>query len=135
MASSILWIIHLDAPSYVKTESSSKANLSFSNFKLTGIPADEFLPDSNSSAIYVTLGPYNAKSPSVVIIEESHETFAKVADTMANECFLHYYQGVFYNMPAVPSPSPPYYCVTRGRYVGVFNDRRSLAVAGGMLLK
>ncbi|KAG1823882.1 uncharacterized protein BJ212DRAFT_1476731 [Suillus subaureus] len=123
----IMALVTEDASSHVKTELSSKANPSSSGFKLTGIPANEFVPDSNSLAIYVTLGSYNAKSPSVVMIEESHETFTKVANAMADECFLYYYQGMLYNMPAVPSPSPPYYCVTRGCYVGVFNGWDNVA--------
>ncbi|KAG1842629.1 hypothetical protein DFJ58DRAFT_731945 [Suillus subalutaceus] len=35
--------------------------------------------------------------------------------------FVYLYCGILYNMPAVPGKSGPYYCVTHGRYIGVFN--------------
>ncbi|KAG1738453.1 uncharacterized protein EDB91DRAFT_1082830 [Suillus paluster] len=44
------------------------------------------------------------------------------ASAMADECFLHHYLGVYYNIPACSKKTPwnpPFYCVTRGNVVGV----------------
>ncbi|KAG1810416.1 uncharacterized protein HD556DRAFT_1436158 [Suillus plorans] len=51
-----------------------------------------------------------------------HEAaYPEIVRSMADECDLYLYRGVLYNVPVKPAPSPPYYCVTRGRYIGIFN--------------
>ncbi|KAG1855623.1 hypothetical protein F4604DRAFT_1932271 [Suillus subluteus] len=116
-----------DASSNVKGESSSKTTLSNGSFVLTGIPADDYVLNPNMLAVYVALGSYTDKVLNVIVIEQTHGSFEKVADAMADECFLYFYHSILYNMPAVANPSAPYYCVTHGRYVGVFNGWDNVA--------
>ncbi|KAG1893302.1 uncharacterized protein F5891DRAFT_985969 [Suillus fuscotomentosus] len=106
----------------LKTTASSNGGLN-----LSGIPAEDYVADPNTLSVYVTLGSYSDKLPKITVIEQSHEFFAKVADAMADECFLYFYHGILYNMPAAANPSAPYYCVMRGRYIGVFNGWDNVA--------
>ena len=50
---------------------------------------------------------------------EYEEALASLAD----ECFLHQYRGVYYNIPAAVNPAAQvhFYTVTKGTHIGVFN--------------
>jgi hypothetical protein len=68
----------------------------------------------------------NAPSTAVVSkttnIHEHNAVFPAAAQAMADECALHCYLGVYYNILAYskqPPWKPPFYCVTRGHVVGV----------------
>ncbi|KIK42377.1 hypothetical protein CY34DRAFT_106914 [Suillus luteus UH-Slu-Lm8-n1] len=51
-----------------------------------------------------------------------HEAaYPEVVRSMADDCHLYLYRGVLYNVPVKLAPSAPYYCVTRGQYIGIFN--------------
>ncbi|KAG2120541.1 uncharacterized protein F5147DRAFT_647026 [Suillus discolor] len=106
----------------LKTTASSNSGLN-----LSGIPAEDYVADPNMLSVYVTLGSYSDKLPKITVIEQSHEFFAKVADAMADECFLYFYHGILYNMPVVANPSAPYYCVMRSHYIGIFNGWDNVA--------
>ena len=56
-------------------------------------------------------------------MRECEEAFTEAARAMADECDLYLYKGVLYNMPAKVDSPPPYYYVSRGRYIGVFTSK------------
>jgi hypothetical protein len=63
-----------------------------------------------------------ASTPDFYFIYEHTPGFQEAANAMADECFLHCYKGVYYNIPASGNrrpTGPPFYVVTRGRHVGV----------------
>lgn len=68
----------------------------------------------------ITTTPYMAKPEEFETVYEGTIEFEEAANAMAEQCFLYSYQGVFYNMPTQRDLNPPFYCVTRGRYIGVF---------------
>ncbi|KAG0693982.1 hypothetical protein DFH29DRAFT_1006748 [Suillus ampliporus] len=68
----------------------------------------------------ITTTPYMAEPEEFVTVYEGSIEFEEAANAMADECFLYSYQGIFYNMPAQHDLKPPFYCITRGRYIGVF---------------
>jgi hypothetical protein len=89
----------------------------------------------------INITPYDEPVKHYIIVDEHHEGFSEVASALADECDLYLYQGILYNMPFrfasiyiqgalctnLPptsrlNHSAPYYCVTRGRYLGVFDS-------------
>jgi hypothetical protein len=56
----------------------------------------------------------------MLIVYDGVDGFVEALDSMADECNLHLYRGVLYNMPYKVLASPPYYCVSLGPYIGVF---------------
>lgn len=70
----------------------------------------------------ITMTPYMAEPVESVTVYEGSIEFEEAVNAMADECLLYSYQGVFYNMPAQCELTPPFYCVTRGRYIGVFSS-------------
>ncbi|KAG1861763.1 hypothetical protein DFJ58DRAFT_839594 [Suillus subalutaceus] len=54
-------------------------------------------------------------------VHQGEAIYKEIVDAIANDCFIYLYNGMLYNMPAVPGESGPYYCVTHGQYIGVFN--------------
>ncbi|KAG1868450.1 hypothetical protein F4604DRAFT_1682374 [Suillus subluteus] len=70
-----------------------------------------------------TLTPYFAGEVDADVRWAQHDEalYTEIIDAMADDCFVYLYHGMLYNMPAVAAASGPYYCVTRGRYIGVFN--------------
>ncbi|KAG1840123.1 hypothetical protein C8R48DRAFT_679666 [Suillus tomentosus] len=64
--------------------------------------------------------PYMAEPEEFVTVHEGSLEFEEAVNAMAEECFLYSYQGIFYNMPSQRDLEPPFYCVTQGRYIGVF---------------
>ena len=78
--------------------------------------------NSNYAALhlYVDIMPYFSNTHETIVMHEGVDGFAEAAFAMADECDLHLYNGVLYNMPYKVDSPPPYYCVSRGRYIGVF---------------
>lgn len=74
-------------------------------------------------ALALTLTPYFAGEvdANVKWVDRDEALYRDIIDAMADDCFVYFYCGILYNMPAVAAASGPYYCVTRGRYIGVFN--------------
>jgi hypothetical protein len=68
----------------------------------------------------VSLTPYMIQPEEYITLDEGSTRFDQAASAMADECDLFHYEGTLYNMPARHGLQPPFYCVTRGRYVGVF---------------
>ncbi|KAG1867609.1 hypothetical protein C8R48DRAFT_671814 [Suillus tomentosus] len=64
--------------------------------------------------------PYMAEPEESVTVYEGSFEFDEAVYAMADECFIFSYLGIFYNMPAKHDLEPPFYCVTYGRYIGVF---------------
>lgn len=66
-----------------------------------------------------------ASKPDISVIPQDSADFAAAANAMADECYLHQYLGVYYNIPASskrPTEGPPFFCVTRGHFIGVFSN-------------
>ncbi|KAG1720794.1 uncharacterized protein EDB91DRAFT_1088700 [Suillus paluster] len=74
--------------------------------------------NARDSGIIMT--PYMAEPVESVTVYEGSIEFEEAANAMADKCLLYSYQGVFYNMPTWCDLKPPFYCVTQGRYIGVF---------------
>ncbi|KAG1801396.1 uncharacterized protein HD556DRAFT_1304511 [Suillus plorans] len=68
----------------------------------------------------ITTTPYMAEPEESVTVYEGSVEFDEAVYAMADECFIFSYLGIFYNMPAKRDLEPPFYCVTYGRYIGVF---------------
>ncbi|KAG1879474.1 hypothetical protein C8R48DRAFT_668304 [Suillus tomentosus] len=68
----------------------------------------------------ITTTPYMAEPEESVTVYEGSFEFDEAVYAMADECFIFSYLGIFYNMPAKHDLEPPFYCVTYGRYIGVF---------------
>lgn len=68
----------------------------------------------------ITTTPYMAEPEESVTVYEGSVEFDEAVYAMADECFIFSYRGIFYNMPAKHDLEPPFYCVTYGRYIGVF---------------
>ncbi|KAG2028994.1 hypothetical protein BDR03DRAFT_1018975 [Suillus americanus] len=72
--------------------------------------------------VFVDNAPSTAEYPEILAVHEHTPDFLAASSAMAEECFLHRYLGVYYNIPAhgkQPPWKPPFYCVTRGHVVGV----------------
>lgn len=74
--------------------------------------------------IFINLTPYitDIADEKCVTIHEGDEDFPEAANAMADECDLYRFRGMLYNMPARVNPALPYHCITRGRYIGVFEQ-------------
>jgi hypothetical protein len=64
--------------------------------------------------------PYMAEPVEFVTVYEGTDEFDEAVYAMADECFIFFYRGIIYNMPAKYDLEPPFYCITHGRYIGVF---------------
>jgi hypothetical protein len=68
----------------------------------------------------INIAAYSLGQDQTVIVYDGDDGFVEALDSMADECNLHLYRGVLYNMPYKVLASPPYYCVSLGPYIGVF---------------
>jgi hypothetical protein len=68
--------------------------------------------------------PYSesAKGQHAAWVHRDDSVYKEIIRSIADDCFLYLYRGVLYNVPADTTPSSPYYCVTHGRFIGVFNN-------------
>lgn len=66
--------------------------------------------------------PYSAQEPQNVWVHRDDPMYKEIVRSLADDCDLYLYGGVLYNVPVDTAPLSPYYCVTRGRYIGVFNN-------------
>lgn len=80
------------------------------------------LTSCNMNRVYVSLAPSYASAEDCddIIFYEDEQGYAKVANAIADDCYIYFYCGVLYNIPADASAPPPFTCVTSGRYIGVF---------------
>ncbi|KAG2079414.1 uncharacterized protein F5147DRAFT_785088 [Suillus discolor] len=71
----------------------------------------------------LTVTPYFAGEADADVrwVKRDQALYKELVGAIANDCYVYLYHEILYNMPAVPGKSGPYYCVTRGRYIGVFN--------------
>ncbi|KAG2118329.1 hypothetical protein DEU56DRAFT_918936 [Suillus clintonianus] len=74
-------------------------------------------------ALPLTITPYSTAEAEADIrwVHRDQAIYKEVIDAIADDCDVYLYHGMLYNMPAVPGKTGPYYCVPRGRYIGVFN--------------
>jgi hypothetical protein len=68
----------------------------------------------------INIAAYSSGRDQMLIVYDGVDGFVEALDSMADECNLHLYKGVLYNMPYKVLASPPYYCVSIGPYIGVF---------------
>ncbi|KAG1745509.1 uncharacterized protein EDB91DRAFT_1246382 [Suillus paluster] len=52
--------------------------------------------------------------------DSDDEDSAMAAAALADNSILHFYHGTYFNVPAAKAQAP-FYCITRGRYIGVFS--------------
>lgn len=70
----------------------------------------------------LTITPYYGDADADVrAVNRDEDLYKEIVRAMADDCYVYLCDGILYNMPAVPATSGPYYCVTRGRHIGVFN--------------
>jgi hypothetical protein len=62
--------------------------------------------------LYVNIMPYFSNTHEMIVMHEGVDGFVEAAFAMADECDLHLYNGVLYNMPYKVDSPPPYYCVS-----------------------
>ncbi|KAG2338698.1 hypothetical protein BDR05DRAFT_1004015 [Suillus weaverae] len=61
--------------------------------------------------------------PTTILVkfdEYDDEDDEDVAAALADDSLLHFYSGTYFNVPAADA-EPPFYCISRGRYIGVFS--------------
>jgi hypothetical protein len=104
------------APTPPPPPSSPTSNLSLTSLTGALFRLPEVLP--------LTVTPYYAAEADADTrwVHRDDALYKEIIDAIADDCFVYLYHGMLYNMPAVPAKSGPYYCVTRGRYIGVFNS-------------
>ncbi|OJA13210.1 hypothetical protein AZE42_12725 [Rhizopogon vesiculosus] len=81
-----------------------------------------YVPRTSPLIVAVDRAASTATIPDIYDIYEHTPAFQEAADALADECFLHCYKGVYYNIPASGNKcptGPPFYVITRGRYIGV----------------
>lgn len=79
-----------------------------------------YLSMRNPLWLSIKMTPYMVEPEESVTVYEGSIEFDVVVYAMADECFVYLHQGILYNMPAKRDLEPPFYCVTSGRYIGVF---------------
>ncbi|KAG1766252.1 hypothetical protein EDD22DRAFT_950608 [Suillus occidentalis] len=77
-----------------------------------------WLPETLS----LTITPYYGDADADIrTVNQDEDLYKEIVHAMADDCYVYLCDGILYNMPAVPATSGPYYCVTHGRHIGVFN--------------
>jgi hypothetical protein len=78
----------------------------------------------NRSALQldIDITPYFSGRHQVLMMHEGTDGFEEAVRAMADECNLHLYRGILYNMPYKIDFPPPYYYVLQGYYIGVFTS-------------
>ncbi|KAG1793208.1 uncharacterized protein HD556DRAFT_1443956 [Suillus plorans] len=87
---------------------------------------------STLNSIYIFLTPSFTPLSDMEYVEvyEDERLYVIAADQMVDECMVYCHCGVLYNVPASSAKDgvhPPFFIVTRGRYIGVFCGRHNLA--------
>ena len=59
--------------------------------------------------------------PKEYIIYHTDPEYEEALASCVDECFLHQYHSIYYNIPAKLNPKAQFYCVTKGTHIGVFN--------------
>ncbi|KAJ8583164.1 hypothetical protein M405DRAFT_867249 [Rhizopogon salebrosus TDB-379] len=75
---------------------------------------------STLRSLDINIAAYSSGRDQTLIVYDGVDGFVEALDSMADECNLHLYRGVLYNMPYKVLASPPYYCVSLGPYIGIF---------------
>ncbi|KAG1775016.1 hypothetical protein EV702DRAFT_1047324 [Suillus placidus] len=77
----------------------------------------------NKNRVYVSLAPSyaHAEGHNEIVFYEGKQSYARVAGAIADDCNVFFYRGILYNIPANTNSTPPFTCITSGRYIGVFS--------------
>lgn len=77
----------------------------------------------DKNRVYVSLAPSyaHAEDHDKIVFYEGERGYAKVAGAIADDCNVFFYRGILYNIPANTNSTPPFTCITSGRYIGVFS--------------
>ena len=59
--------------------------------------------------------------PKEYIIYHTDPEYEEALASCVDECFLHQYHSIYYNIPVKLNPKAQFYCVTKGTHIGVFN--------------
>ncbi|KAG1852202.1 hypothetical protein F4604DRAFT_1686691 [Suillus subluteus] len=92
------------------------------------------LCDTNLNRVYVSLAPSYAPAEEYddIVFYEDERGYKKVANAIADDCHIYFYRGMLYNIPADAGASPPFTCVTSGRYIGVFSGMDYVPMVEGI---
>ncbi|KAG1839752.1 hypothetical protein DFJ58DRAFT_845606 [Suillus subalutaceus] len=91
-------------------------------------------PDRRHQWMYVSLVPSYAPAEDCddIVFYEDERGYAKVANTIADDCHIYFYCGTLYNIPADANAPPPFTCVTSGHYIGVFSAEDYVPMVKGI---
>jgi hypothetical protein len=79
-------------------------------------PAPTAATPTGPTTILVKLDKYNGSDDKDV---------AAAATALADDSLLHFYCGTYFNVPATDANAdaePPFYCISRDQYIGVFSS-------------
>ncbi|KAG2093336.1 uncharacterized protein F5147DRAFT_779391 [Suillus discolor] len=64
-------------------------------------------------------GALSTARPELTVINQNHPRFKNAVRSLADECVLHVYEAIFYNIPVQVKPSQMVFCVMCGAHIGV----------------
>ena len=82
-------------------------------------PTSTYTGPTMPIAITLIMSPQSKPKEHVIYYTdlEYEEALASCAD----ECFLHQYRSLYYNIPARINSKAQFYCMTKGTHIGIFN--------------
>ncbi|KAG1864792.1 hypothetical protein F4604DRAFT_1928592 [Suillus subluteus] len=108
----------------------------FSILSKPWVPSDmvTLLTLCDKNRVYVSLVPSYAPAEDHddIVLYEDQRGYAKVAGAIADDCYIYFYRGVLYNVPANANSPPPFTCITSGRYIGVFSGEDYVPMVEGI---
>ncbi|KAG1775309.1 hypothetical protein EV702DRAFT_1199617 [Suillus placidus] len=100
------------------------------------VPCDmsTLLTACDTNRVYVSLAPSYAPTEDLndIIFYENERGYAKVADAIVDDCYIYFYRGTLYNIPADNNAPPPFTCITSGHYIGVFSGEDYVPMVKGI---
>ncbi|KIM53375.1 hypothetical protein SCLCIDRAFT_31926 [Scleroderma citrinum Foug A] len=81
-----------------------------------------------TTPIAVTLITSPRSKPKEHVIYYMDLEYEEALASCADECFLHQYCGLYYNIPMRINSKAQFYCVTKGTHIGIFNGWDQAAV-------
>ncbi|KAG1884342.1 hypothetical protein F4604DRAFT_1676988 [Suillus subluteus] len=108
----------------------------FSILSKPWVPGDmvTLLTLCDKNRVYVSLVPSYAPAEDHddIVLYEDKPGYAKVTGAIADDCYIYFYHGVLYNVPANTNSPPPFTCITSGRYIGVFGGEDYVPMVEGI---
>ena len=112
----------LGSPQFPLTPASSPSSDYITSLFEPNSPASSMYPGL-TTPISVTVILSSRSKPRERIVYRMDPEYEEALASLADECFLHQYHGVYYNIPAAVNPAVQvhFYTVTKGTHIGVFN--------------